>query len=105
MTALAYRRACERMCLSPSCGSTTRAIRTRAVPGLAWRLRAQLRDPMATILRWEIVLLADCGRRCECPFKPPLLPQRVRDGGGAAHAGRTLEWRTGRPRNLPTVPR
>src|SRR5262245_50165969 len=105
MKAQAYRRTCERMCSSPSCGSTTRVTRTKAVPGLAWRLRAISRDLMAAILRWAIDRLADCGRRCEYPFKPPLLPHRVCDDGGAAHARRTLEWRTGRQGNLTTVPR
>ena len=62
-------RVCARKCSSRSCGSTMRAIRTKAAPASDLRSRATSRARMAATSCWAIARSAACARPCACRFR------------------------------------
>ena len=81
----AFRPTCARTCSSRSCGSTTRATRTRA--GLGWGLPSPATSPARTAATSRSMRARSgaCGRGCGCRCRP-------RGGAGASRSG-LVHWR------------
>src|SRR5712671_4046753 len=93
-TARAFPPICARKCSNHSCGSMTRAIRTRAAPDLALPSRATSRARTVVTLRCRMHPLAVCGRWCGCRCRSldtPLCGDRLLVGFAAGARPRAAE--------------
>ena len=84
---------CARRCSSRSCGSTTRATRTRAAPAWGLRSPATSRARTAATSRSATARSAACARRCGCRLQRLRLSRRRGLVAGSRRGGRARRQR------------